>query len=141
MLRFGIACPLNSHWRIDACAMRCGSHAGKSKVSTYSSPPTDNKSHSFQLSTFFFHLSPFTFLLSPFSFLLFPLSYFIMSDVAWIAVIIIIYIAFIKPMLHGARQSSQQQGGNNIREKKNPAGTSEKTNSKDADYVDYEEIK
>jgi hypothetical protein len=63
-----------------------------------------------------------------------------MSDLAWIALIIVVYLAFIKPMMQGVMQTPQKGGQT---EKKHPHATPEKKAgpSKDGDYVDYEEIK
>ncbi|MEZ5014169.1 MAG: hypothetical protein R2794_07745 [Chitinophagales bacterium] len=57
-----------------------------------------------------------------------------MSDLAWIALIIIVYMVAIKPMMQGMlNQKPPKQNGN-----KKPADT--KAGSRDGDYVDYEDI-
>lgn len=58
-----------------------------------------------------------------------------MSDFAWIAFIIIVYIVVIKPLMQGVLQTPKKAGGpgNGSQVKQQEKG--------DADYVDYEEIK
>lgn len=73
---------------------------------------------------------------SPFSFLLPP-----MSDFAWIAFIIIIYLLVIRPMFQGAvGKQMPPKPGNNTRTNNNPPGK-QPDKKTDGDYVDYEEVK
>ncbi len=63
-----------------------------------------------------------------------------MSDLAWVAFIIIVYMIVIKPMMQGILQPNT----NNNRPKPNntPRRTPDSTQKKEGgDYVDYEEIK
>lgn len=63
-----------------------------------------------------------------------------MSDVAWIALIIVVYLAFIKPMMQGVMQTPQKDGGKGKAESRKSGGK-ESDGSRDGDYVDYEEIR
>jgi flagellar biosynthesis/type III secretory pathway M-ring protein FliF/YscJ len=63
-----------------------------------------------------------------------------MSDLAWIALIIVVYVIIIKPIMQGiaqgnAKQNTQQQ------QRQNTAGRPQQKPPKGDDYVDYEEIK
>ena len=58
-----------------------------------------------------------------------------MSDFAWIAFILIVYMVVIRPMVQGIlKQDPKSKGNTNP-----PKNTTSKKN--DDDYVDYEEIK
>ena len=58
-----------------------------------------------------------------------------MSDFAWIAFILIVYMVVIRPMVQGILNQDPKSKGNTYP----PKNT--KSNKHDDDYVDYEEIK
>lgn len=63
-----------------------------------------------------------------------------MSDLAWIALIIIVYQLLIRPLMQGMVQSNK--GGNGtVRTDKSGPHRPEQQRNKGDDYVDYEEIK
>ncbi len=61
-----------------------------------------------------------------------------MSDLAWVAIIIIVYMVVIKPMMQGM---VNQQGKGKSTQPKTPGTPPQKQQGKDGDYVDYEEVK
>lgn len=63
-----------------------------------------------------------------------------MSDWAWIALIIIVYLVVIKPMFQGIVQTpnSRNNKNPNLKNSQTRKNTAEKNND---EYVDYEEIK
>lgn len=64
-----------------------------------------------------------------------------MSDFAWIAFIIIIYLLVIRPLFQGAvgKPMPPRSGNNTIKKNHPPVDTTDKKN--EGDYVDYEEVK
>lgn len=60
-----------------------------------------------------------------------------MSDLAWVAFIIIVYMMVIKPMMQGILK---QPPTSSPRPKTNQTATP-KQHTKDGEYVDYEEVK
>ena len=65
-----------------------------------------------------------------------------MSDFAWIAFIIIIYLLVIRPMFQGAvnKQGPEQNRRSDMKRKPSPPAENSGKN-REGDYVDYEEIK
>lgn len=59
-----------------------------------------------------------------------------MSDFAWIALIIVVYMVLIKPLVEGIMQGGNSNPGGS----KASEGMRKGKNDRD-DYVDYEEIK
>lgn len=61
-----------------------------------------------------------------------------MSDFAWIALVIIVYMVVIRPMMQGILN---QPSKDNSTSPKNQGSPKQSKQGKDGDYVDYEEIK
>jgi len=65
------------------------------------------------------------------------LSYF-MSDLFWVAFILIVYLVVIKPMMQGMLN---KPANGQPKQPKTPGTPQQKKQGKDSDYVDYEEVK
>ncbi|MFN0276459.1 MAG: hypothetical protein ACKVPJ_11980 [Chitinophagales bacterium] len=61
-----------------------------------------------------------------------------MSDVTWIALIIIFYLLVIRPMMQGF---SNKSPGKEKRDTRKATSEKEKPQNQDSGYVDYEEVK
>ncbi|MFI5173125.1 MAG: hypothetical protein ACHQFW_12090 [Chitinophagales bacterium] len=64
-----------------------------------------------------------------------------MSDLAWIALLIILYMVIIKPMMQGMVQPERTNTQQRTEVKKNSPSSEKKSGNKNDDYVDYEEVK
>jgi len=65
-----------------------------------------------------------------------------MSDFAWIALIIIVYLVVIRPMFQGIVQKPGADKKQTNSTKPRPNNSNQASQKKDdSDYVDYEEVK
>lgn len=64
-----------------------------------------------------------------------------MSDITWIAILIIVYLMVIKPIMQGMRQKPAASTGKQEKSSYKPSQKNNEMENHNNDYVEYEEMK
>lgn len=64
-----------------------------------------------------------------------------MSDITWIAILIIVYLMVIKPIMQGMRQKPATSAGKQENSSDKPSQKKNEAEKQNNDYVEYEELK